>query len=316
MPYDLHAENSNYLGWELDPSTRQNTHIWTKWAPVDVTLTTAGTAQTLFSASTERPTVNIATNPSFETGTPPTGYTAVGATLAQSSTVAYTATNSMSVDPDNSAAGEGFYWDTPVLAGRADSNNAFWLVASAYFQDNADVGRTARIEIRDAAGTTTHISGNEITLSSSWQRSIAAFQLPIAGVAYRIYFVTSTSASDEVFYVDGFQLELKHSSTATTYCDGAQGLNYEWDSTAHASTSRRRIGLVSIRGYHLYVTRNCYLAFDHTASSTLGRRILAGTDIWTDFPIEADSISFINENSGELPRIFGEILGVHQGAKT
>ena len=302
-----------WLSQEIDPSTRDSVHIFTKWVPVDSTLTTPGTAQNLFSISTERPTVNLATNPSFETGAPPTGYTATGAVITQSAVVARTGANSLSIDPANAVVGEGAFYTTESLGSGRDPNLVNWLVASAFFQDNANLSNTVRIEIRNAAGTTTLATGNQITLTSAWQRSTAAFQLTPVGSIYRVYFVTSGVASDPVFFVDSFQAEIGINSTASTYCDGAQGLNYEWDSTAHASTSRRRMGLVAIRGYNLYTTRNCYIAFDHTSSSTLGRRVLAGTDFWSDFPIHVRSnISFINELVGEAPRVFGEILGVHK----
>jgi hypothetical protein len=316
MPYNL--DPSGALFWEDNPSTRQSSHLWTKWSPVDVTLAVAGTAENLFSRNTEVPTVNIATNPSMETGTtPPTSYTAVGATVTKSATVANSGTNSMSIDPDNSVAGEGAYFITPSLSGHSpDPNQLFNLVASAYFQDNADSSNTVNIEIKDTTGVTTHASGTELTLTSSWQRTTAMFQLPNTGAIYRIYFVTSTSASDPVFYVDDFQLELSKSSVASTYCDGAQGINYEWDGTAHASTSRRRLGLVSIRGYKLYTTHDCYVSLDNTASSTTGELVKAGTSFWTDFPIEANYISILNAVSGETPRVYGSIYGVHSGGRT
>ena len=58
---------ANYSAWELDPSTRDSSHIWTKWYPANKTLATAQTAEDLFTVSTDPPTVNMATNPSFET---------------------------------------------------------------------------------------------------------------------------------------------------------------------------------------------------------------------------------------------------------
>jgi hypothetical protein len=186
------------------------------------------------------------------------------------------------------------------------------LVVSAYFADTGASGDDARIEIRDSTGATTHATGNTITLSTTFTRSTAFFNLSqLASAAYRIYFVTVTQHNTN-FYVDDFQVELRKDDIATTYCDGAQGLYYEWDGTAHASTSRRRIGLVSIRGYNLYTTRNVFIAFDHTASSSLGELKLAGTDFWMDHPFDAGNISMINDLSGEQPRVFGGIWGTHE----
>ena len=299
------------LAWELDnPSTRVSMHLITKWAPIDVTLSTPGTAETLFTADTEPPIVNLITNPSMETGTPPTGYTASGATLLQSATTARSGTNSLSIDPDNSVAGEGAYWTTDEMAGHPDPGKWATLVASIYLEDNVDVGRTARIEIRNEDGTTTHATGNEITLTSSWQRSTAFFPLPATGATYRIYIVTSTSASDEVFFADDFMLSLQRDQVDRAYCDGDVGLNYEWVGTAHASRSVKRHGLVAIRAFNLHTTLDARVAFNHTASASLGVYMPAGSDWWQD-KVHFNDISFINDISGQQPRIGGSVLGVH-----
>jgi hypothetical protein len=313
MPHDKYGFNAQF--WELDPSTRQSVHLFTKWAPVNVTLSSSNTAENFFTAASHQPTVNLVTNPSMETADPPTGYTAVGATIARSATVARSVTNSLSIDPDNSAAGEGAYWTTESIGSvRLDGSSALYLVASAYFQDNADSGNTARLEIRDSSGTLLS-AGNELTLSSSWQRSQASYQVPPSGAQYRIYLVTSSSASDPIFYVDDLQVELQMNTTPTAYCDGTQGVYYEWDGTAHASVSRRRFGLVSVRSYDLYVTHDSYVALDHTASSTLGMYVPAGTHFSPPGGIVASNLSFINVVSGETPTIRGGIWGVHQGTR-
>lgn len=300
--------------WEIDPSTRESLHIWTKWSPVDATLATAGTAQDLFTIPTLLPTVNLITNPSMETADPPTGFTASGATIARSATVARTGTNSLRITPNNAAIGEGAYWTTDLLANQRDpSNNSRILVVSAYFRDNAASGNTARIQIRSADGVTINANGNTVTFAAAatWYRSTAFFPLTNIGAAYRIYFVTAAQHGT-VFYVDSAQEELLISSVATDYCDGSLGNTYEWEGTANASRSRRKQGLLVIRGYSLYVTRNCYLAFDSTAASTNGRFIRAGTDLWNHYPIHIQTnISFINEIAGETPRIYGTVEGVH-----
>src|SRR3990167_1296789 len=146
----------DYFGWELDPSTRVSTHIWTKWSPVNVTLATPGSAETLFSASTEIPTVNLATNPSFETGTPPTNYTAVGATLTRVDSGTFaprSGTYCIESNPDNAATGEGFYYTTIAL-GSQRSEQPLSIVVSAYFADAGASGSGVRIEIRDYTGAT------------------------------------------------------------------------------------------------------------------------------------------------------------------
>lgn len=218
----------------------------------------------------------------------------------------------MEINPDNAAAGEGFYWTTDSLGSTRDGAASRYLVVSCFFARASGSGDDARIEIRDAAGTTTHATGNTVTLGTTFTRSTAVFPLTTTGVAYRIYGVTVTQ-HNTTFYAEHFQIEIRKESNVTTYCDGRQGLYYEWDGTADASPSRRRAGLVAIRGYTLHNDRNCYIAFDQTASSTIGERKLAGTDFWNDHPVHVRSnINFINELSGETPRIFGGIWGVHQ----
>ena len=308
---DLHA--LDHLAWELDnPSTRTSMHLITKWAPVDVTLGSAGTAQSLFTADLTEPIVNLVTNPAMETGTtPPTGYTAVGAAVVKNATVARSSSNSMRIDPANSATGEGAYWETETISGLSnDPNGKMTLNANVYLQDNANGSAKVRIEIRSADGTTTHAVGNEITLTNAWQRSHAFFPIPGNGAAYRIYIVTSDAASDAIFYADDLMVSLQRDSSARTYCDGEQGLHYEWLGTAHASRSIRRRGLVAIRGYNLYVTHNAYLAYDRVATATVGRLVKAASYISQD-RLHFNSISFLNGESGETPRIYGEILGVH-----
>lgn len=309
MPFDLNPWI--WDTWELNPSTRTSYSLWTKWVPVSSTLTTPGTAQDLYLINPEYPTVNIATNPSFETGSPPTGYTAVGSALAQSAVIARSGSNSLLINPDNLAAGEGAFWTTPEsLGGPTEGAHVIYLVASAYFNDNAGSGSGARIVITDTNGVTL-ANGNTLTLDATWQRSVARIALSQTAASYRVYFVTSAQHNTN-FYVDSFQAELSKSGNASAYCDGSLGNFYEWDSTANASMSRRRGGLVAIRGYTLYNTRNMYIAYDQTASSSLGKYTRAGTDFWNDHPVHIKHrISFINELAGEAPRVYGELWGVH-----
>lgn len=312
----------NNSEWEMNPSTRVSVHAWTKFEPVDVTLATAGTAENLFVMDTTIPTVNIATNPSFETGAPPTGYTAIDSTLTRSSTVARTSTYSASINPDNSDAGEGIYWTTPQMAGPAGNNNQMWINVSAYLQDNTDSGDDARIEIRDSTGATTHASSDTITLSSSWQRASTQFLLPQTAVTYRIYIVT-VSQHNTTFFADDLQVEIRKDSNTTTYVDGSTGTNDEWMGTAHASESRRRQGLEVIKGWSLHFTRDTYVAFNTTATSTTGTLVRAGSDWTPPWPVEMRSgiyadptgskqfISILNVNTGETPRVHGVIYGTH-----
>jgi hypothetical protein len=297
---------------EISPSTRTSTSLWTKYAPIDVTLTTAGTAQDLYAVTSDgEPGVNIATNPSFETTNPPAGFTAAGATLTRVTTVVRSGTYSISINPDNSAASEGFYWTTPSLASGVDKSNQLYLVASLYFHDNAGSSNNARIEIRDSAGTTTHATGNTVTLAAAWARSTCRFPLVQTAAEYRIYGVTVTQ-HNTTFFGDSLQVEIRQGSNATDYFDGANTMNTEWFGTSHASESRRRRGLAAIRGFSLHFSRDTYVAFDNTASSTTGAFFRAGSDWASDHPMHIiKNVSFINANAGETPRVTGIMHGVH-----
>lgn len=308
----------NHQAWEITPSTRQSYHVWNKYAPVDVTLTTAGTAQNLINIATvDDPTINIATNPSFETGTPPTGYTAVGSALAQSAAV--TARNgsfSLEINPDNAANGEGAYWASPSLGGTGDANSQLYLVASAFFRDAAGSGDDVRVAIRDTSGTLI-TAGNTLDLTTTFTRSFAAAALNPTSAVYRVYFETAAQ-HNTTFYVDSFQAEVSRQSHPTAYCDGSLGLNYEWlaSGTAHASVSRRRKGVFIIRGFSLHFTRDTYIAFDHTATSSTGIYMRAGSDWTNPFPVHIQrNISFLNVNTGELPRVWGTVWGLHAGER-
>jgi hypothetical protein len=306
---------ANYSAWELDPTTRDSTHIWTKWNPADKTLSTAQTAENLFTVDTDAPAVNMATNPSMETGTPPTGYTASGSTPTRVTTNPRTGTYSLSIDPANSAASEGVYWTSDILGSNHEQSNGTRIIASCYFRRASGAGDDARIEIRDATGVTVLATGETVTLSTSYQRSTASYDLNLAtstgGVAYRVYLVSVTQ-HNTTFLADSFQVELGKSNVATAYCDGAQGINYSWDGTAHASTSRRRMGLVAIRGFMLRASHDCFVSFDQTASATTGRYLPANVDWWNPHPINImERISFVNSTNGQTPRLYGDIWGVH-----
>lgn len=162
-----------YKSWELDPSTRDSVHLFTKAYPIDATLTVSGTAQDLIAVSPGLPTVNLVTNPSAETGSPPTGYTALkSATLAQDGTYYKYGTKSLKITPPNSAKGEGAYWNL------GNFSNKDPLAISAYFTRGAGSGSDARIElvastiVNYASYTNVRIAvGNTITLDTNWQRS-------------------------------------------------------------------------------------------------------------------------------------------------
>ena len=300
--------SKDWRSWEVDPSTRQSVHVWNKYQPVDGTLSTAGTAENLLSITRIEPAVNLVTNPSIEVNTL-TMYTASGSAISQSSAQAATGSYSLLVNPANSAAGEGVYWASGSLIGHAQSS---YLIAQCEVR-GASASGDVRIEIQNSTGTAV-ATGATTNLSTGWQRLTVAYQLPVNSTAtYRVS-VNSVAQHNINFYIDKFMVETRNESTASQYVDGAQGLNYEWTGAENASVSKRRQGLSSVRGFSLHATRDTYLAFDHTASSSTGVFIRAGTDWASDFPIDIQSnISFVNVNANETPRIYGVVFGTHGG---
>lgn len=383
-----------YKSWTYDGSTRENTHLLTAPFPVDETLSVADTAQDLITVSQTIPTINMITNPSCESGSPPTGYSAVlGATLARDGTYKKYGSYSLSIVPPDVARGEGAYWNL----GAYSSKNP--LSISAYFSRGTGSGSDARIELVASTLTGTSYTdvriqvGNTITLDTTWQRSqlvssegryIYIFSYtPLTGTFsedetitggtsgatatvmtvgsnwlavsspsaqfspeittrktetitgasslatgtlsgvqrmtvegnLKIYFVTATKHGT-TFYMDNAQAEMQ--DNVTDYCDGSMGYAHFWDSTAHASVSRRWKHMSNIRSYRFHTTRDIYLAYDRVASNSSavnaedrGEYIPAGTDFGESFPIYlTQRMSFINKNPSELPHVYGVVWGI------
>jgi len=293
--------------WEIDPSTRESLHLWNKYIPINKTLAVAGTAEDLSNSTTpDEATVNLVTNPSFETGSPPTGFVASGATLASTQNSPRTGSDEIQITPNNAAANEGFYWSTPKMgAGGA----TVYLVASIYVRGSVAAGN-AVIQIRDSSGTLL-VEGTPVSLTASYQRISVRYVLPAVAAAYRIYVVTNTQ-NGSIIRGDDMQVEVKKNGNVTAYCDGSLGVNYEWIGTANASESRRRRPLSFIRGFRLRTSLAAYFSFDVTASSTTGIPIAAATT-WEHFghPLHFQRISFLNQVAGEVPVVTGVIWGVH-----
>lgn len=151
MAFNSLMNPRDYIAWEQDPSTRESIRLLTKAYPVDATLAVAGTAQDLISVAPGLPTVNLITNPSMETGDPPTGYSALrSAVLAQDATVYKYGSKSLKITPPDADRGEGALWSLGSWAMNEP------LSISAYFSDNAGGGDDARVEL---IAVTTPISG-------------------------------------------------------------------------------------------------------------------------------------------------------------
>ena len=311
--------NNYWTGWEIDPSTRTSTHPFTKYVPFRDASVANDAVTTLLTVDRGEPSVNLVLNPNVESATV-TEFVAVGSARVQSASEASDGSNSLRITPDDSAAGEGFYWVTPSLAG-AGHSGINYLVARCKVK-GASASGDCEIVVRNSSGTDV-ATGDDISLSTSFQDLTVKYKLPNTGATYQVM-VRSKTQHAILFYVD--QIHVEHrvgDSTIPAYVDGNQGINYEWDGTANASISRRRAGLSVIRGMRLRnesttVLDIVYVGLDLDASTTAAqlktRGIpVAGGDIFEpQWPIDFRStVKIIAEQN--TPAFHGVIWGIHQG---
>lgn len=248
-------------------------------------------------------------NPRIE-ATDITGFTATGAAIARVTSQQSTGAASLSVDPANSVAGEGFYW-TGSFSGHPEGS---WLVASAEVRRASGSGGTVKIAIQNSSGTEIVASAAH-TLSTSWTKLSTMYILPPHSPAdYRVA-VVSTAQHDITWFTDKIHVEERRDGQIADYVDGALGVNYEWTGTADASASKRRAGVSVIRGLRLKNddgSNPVYVAFDTTATTTTGIKVVGGEIFETHFPIDfRTNISAIS--TGGTAAVHGVVWGIHQG---
>lgn len=176
---------------------------------------------------------NLVTNPSYETNT--TGYTMVdGATIIRTTEDQRRGVYSAKVKP-GLASTSGLYFTTSALT----AGNAY-----AYSLDvNIRGGQKYVISVFDGIRT---VAQKKITGKGYWERVYLVFSAVTTG-AHRLYLNKDGHADTNVFYTDGWQLELCATGEVwpTTYIDGdllgfvANQQAYYWNGTPHASTSTR-----------------------------------------------------------------------------
>lgn len=298
------SQSDNYN----DFSVKESVHAFNRYVPVDSTLSAAGTAEDLVNLEdsfgpAKAAAVNIFRNPSYEATA--TGLTDVGATSAKQATNPRSGSNSVEITPDNSATGEGSYFT--VTAGGLGT----FLVASSWFRRDSGSGDDARIAIRDTDDTLL-AAGNTITLSTTYQRSVAVYALPATAATYRIYQETVTQHGTAI-RLDDTQVELNDTGKETDFINVTDGeINCEWQGAANASFSQRLAPISVIKGFTLTVENgDVYIAFDHTANSThTGILVKSGTSWSTEWPVDIrENISFLNATAGQTPRIYGSVWG-------
>lgn len=303
----------SWASWELDPSTRQSVHVWTKYEPFDVSVGTTSTA--LWTANRGVPSVNLVNNPSFET-TVLTEFTESGSDIARSNTMTASGTYALSVDPANSAAGEGFYW-TISSPGHPEGSS---LIAQCEVRAGG-TGGDMKIEIRKVvAGVESVIatSATQTISNSQWDRVTISAAMEVGLTEYRVYVISHTQ-HNVTFHVDKFMVEQRKDGQITDYVDGSLGNNYEWFGAAHASPSKRRPGIAVVRGIRItngHGSNTINVSFDTvaTAAGTASTGVLLKTAAtWeTQWPIDVQkNVNVIA--SGASTQVYGVVWGVHSG---
>lgn len=203
----------------------------------------------LWSVIVPEATVNLITNPSFET-TGAGGWTAVGGSVARSAAYSAFGLYSLAVTP-TSGTGDGVYFGTVALT----SGTSYTF--SVYVRGVASV--PYKIYFADTSGT---LKGTATTITGdgAWHRYEVTWACD-SSTNYRVYVTKNGGSSTGVFYIDAAQVEAN--AYATTYCDGSidvlrgfSSSGCSWSGVAHASTSSR------------------------TATSRMGGRVRDLTDIY------------------------------------
>ena len=294
--------------WEVDLSTRQAVHPYTKYNPFRTATST--TAANLLSIDRGEIAVNWVTNPRIEAADV-TMFTATGSGISRSTAQQSVGTASLLTDPANSAAGEGFYWSSPDIGFDVHPQH---LSAQCEVR-GASASGSVKIEIRNAAGTTVLATSADHNLTTSFARITVAYPVvgSTASAGYRVY-VISAAQHNINWYTDKMMFEVREdTNTVSTYVDGASGLNYEWSGTANASTSRKRPAMSIVRGIQIKNESGTsaeivYVAFDTIASSSTGIAVLAGATYESNFPIDfRDKVSIISASG--TPTVSGVIWG-------
>ena len=295
--------------WEIEASTRQAVHPYTKYHPFRQATST--TAANLLAIDRGEIAVNWVTNPRIEAADI-TMFTASGSSISRDTGQQSVGTASLLADPANSAAGEGWYWTSPTIP---YSVNPQHLTVQAEVR-GASASGSVKIQITDASGTELATSANT-NLTTSFALITASYTITgsTTAAAYRLT-VVSAAQHNINWYTDKIMFEVREDTNAvSTYVDGATGLNYEWTGTANASTSIKRPAMAVIRGVQIKNESGTgaeivYVAFDNTASSSTGIAVLAGETYESNFPLDFRTNVSIISASG-TPTVKGVIWGVN-----
>jgi len=305
-------------------SVRESIAVPMRFVPIEKTLASANAAEDLLAIDQTSllPAMNLVTNPSIETaGTPPAGFTAVGATVTRVTTTPRTGTYSMSVVTANVAdnTGEGAYFEVSDIP---PGNYAL----SAYLRHSG--GGTARIK-GSSDGGATFTNGNVVTMANNWNGRSTIIHKVFAGQdSIRVYIVTS-ARQNITFLVDDVQVEpswaviMGYGSTREVYPPSASVTDFvdplgdrfsRWLGTANASNSVREPRMGEIHYLSVYTSHDTYLDFDRTVSDKdtdpKGYKLVAGIDYRLDLhKVIKKNVSFVNATGSETPLVIGYAMG-------
>lgn len=302
--------HTDYRGWEQDSSTRQSVHAYTKYHPFSEATST--TAETLKTVAAGEIATNWVTNPRVEDSDVGM-FTATGSAISRDTGQQSVGAASLLANPANSAAGEGWYWESPQIP---FSVNPQHLSVNIEHR-GASASGNVKLEIRDAAGTSVLATSGSSNLATSWTRITAAYTIAgsTAAAKYRLYVTTNTQHNIN-WYSDKIMFEVREDTTAvSTYVDGATGVNYEWTGTANASSSIKRPDMTVVKG--IYVKNQSgtaadivYVAFNTTATSTTGIPVRGGDEFYSNWPLDFKGyVSVVAAQN--TPTISGVIWGIY-----
>ena len=307
--------HTDYRGWDVDSSTRQSVHPANRYVAISNAAST--TAEDVYSIVVNGGEIatNLVLNPGVEGST---GDEFVATCSARSRSTAQAAEGSASllINPDNSAAGEGFYWESELVS---RSVNTQYISVQLEVR-GASASGAVTLTLRDSGGTTLHGTSGSHNLTTGFVKLSATYAIPANTDAakYRLYLVTTAQHNID-FYADKIMFEIREDTTAvSTYVDGNQtggeGPLYEWTGVANASSSIKKPSLTKIKGFQ-FTNRSAtaadiiYLAFDQTATSANGIPIYGGDSFNCEVPLDfRGKISMVAAQN--TPTLTGVIWGV------
>lgn len=179
---------------------------------------------------------NLITNGSFETNT--TSWTAVGGSIARSTTDQYHGAYSLAITPSGGTNSDGAFFGTVSLT--SGTTYAFSL------KIKATANRKYTLSIATTGGS--DLTASTFVATGRWQW-VWGFWTETSSTTRRLYIRKAAHDSAAVFYIDGVQIEAcgSEGTFVTTYIDGDQRplipgqtpAPFSWNGTPHASTSTR-----------------------------------------------------------------------------